>query len=230
MQYPIPYNPNKFGYKFGDRVKGRSGTALHTGVDFNYGASAFADYGLEIKPIYRGEVVYAQNAGAGWGYLTVIWHPDLKVWSRYAHQSKIYVHKGQTVDLHDIIGRVGRTGTSTPHLHLDVIKMGLDKWTRYTWGWTRKKLEQYYVDPLLYIANKNVIMNDSIPEWARSDWKEAQKAGLPFPDPHKMIDLQQFQLMAKHYGLLKEVGKMPVYRANTLLLRWKRELEGNQNE
>lgn len=221
LQFPIKYD--RLGYKFGSKVYGGK-VALHSGADLNLGPWASSDLGLEIKPMYRGEVVYAKASGAGWGNLTVIYHPDLKVWSRYAHQQIIYVHVGQFVASWDILGRVGKTGTKSPHLHFDIIKKELLKWTNYTWGWNRKKLEEYYLDPIQYINNSQTNMIESLPDWTREDWKEAIASDLPFKDPNQEIDIAEFQLMAKHYGLIKEINKMPAYRANTLLLKWKKAL------
>lgn len=222
LQFPIKYD--RLGYRFGSRVYSGSKVALHSGSDLNLGPGTYSDLGLEIKPMYKGEVVYAKASGAGWGNLTVIYHPDLGVWSRYAHQQRIYVKVGQLVESWDIIGTVGKTGTTSPHLHLDIIRKELPKWTNYTWGWSRKKLEEYYYDPIQYINNSTENMIESLPDWTREDWKEAIASDLPFKDPNQLIDISEFQAMAKHYGLIKEVNKMPAYRANTLLLKWKKAL------
>lgn len=225
LQFPIKYD--RLGYGFGGKVKTKNGTALHSGVDLNSGIGGGDDLGVEIKPMYRGEVVYSKASGEGWGNLTVIWHPDLGIWSRYAHQQKTYVRVGQFVESWDIIGTVGKTGTSSPHLHFDVIIKQLLKWTNYTYAWGRGKLEQYYVDPITYINNSQEIMINSLPDWTKEDWKEAQKLGLPFKDPNQEVDLAEFQAMAQYYGLIKEVNRMPAYRANTLLLKWKRAVEND---
>ena len=45
--------------------------------------------------------------------------------TKYAHLNKIYVKKGEHLEIDDTIGEVGTTGRSTgPHLHYEIIYMG----------------------------------------------------------------------------------------------------------
>lgn len=65
----------------------------------------------------------------------------------------------------------------------------------------------------------------TIPSWANEDWEEAKKLNMPFKNPTQEININEFQEILKFYGLLKETGKMPVYRANSAALKWKKEIE-----
>lgn len=58
------------------------------------------------------------DASDGYGKYIVITHED-GTSTLYAHQSKIIVYEGETVEAGEKIGEVGKTGKVTgPHLHL----------------------------------------------------------------------------------------------------------------
>ena len=86
--------------------------------------------GLDLKAAYTsvrsakaGKVTFAGWLG-GYGKAIVIRHPG-GYKTLYAHLSKIYIKKGQTVSRGRIIGITGDTGYSFgPHLHFEVSKYG----------------------------------------------------------------------------------------------------------
>lgn len=78
-------------------------------------------------PIYAADAGVIEYAGWGKGYgnQIVIDHGGGKK-TRYAHQSKFYVKKGDFVDKGQAIGAMGSTGWSTgPHLHFEVMINGV---------------------------------------------------------------------------------------------------------
>lgn len=78
-------------------------------------------------PIYACDtgVVEVAGWGTGYGNQIVINHGGGRK-SRYAHMSKLYVVKGQTVKKGEAIGAIGSTGRSTgPHLHFEYIINGI---------------------------------------------------------------------------------------------------------
>ncbi len=94
--------------RFGSRSSG-----YHNGLDIA------ASTGTPIGAAAPGTVTFA-----GWqnlyGNLVIISHENGVV-TYYAHCSKIYVKKGQTVEKGETIAAVGSTGNSTgPHLHLEI--------------------------------------------------------------------------------------------------------------
>ena len=94
--------------RFGSRNGG-----YHSGLDI---ATAS---GTPIYATASGTVTYAGWQG-GYGNLVIISHGN-GVETYYAHCSKIYVSKGDTVETGDLISAVGSTGNSTgPHLHREV--------------------------------------------------------------------------------------------------------------
>lgn len=97
--------------RFGAKSSIRS--SAHTGLDIA------AKKGTAIKATAAGKVTFAGTSGS-YGKLVKISHGNgVETW--YAHCSKLYVSKGQTVSAGDIIAAVGSTGNSTgPHLHLEI--------------------------------------------------------------------------------------------------------------
>jgi murein DD-endopeptidase MepM/ murein hydrolase activator NlpD len=95
-------------------------SSYHTGVDFVPGRST------PVLAAMRGVVHTVENSG-GYGVHVIIEH-DLhsQVWHTvYAHLEKRSVPEnikpGTYVNIGDMVGRVGSTGTSTgPHLHFEV--------------------------------------------------------------------------------------------------------------
>ena len=87
--------------------------STHTGLDIS------AVTGTDIKVVADGTVISAGYSGS-YGYLVKVDHGNgVETW--YAHTSKMYVKKGDTVKAGDVIAAVGSTGNSTgPHLHLEI--------------------------------------------------------------------------------------------------------------
>lgn len=91
-------------------------------------------YGLDLSGIY-GSPIYATAPGvvvfAGWdgayGRMVEIDH-GMGIHTRYGHMSRILVKKGQKVELHQKIGKMGSSGRSTgTHVHYEVLVNGKPK-------------------------------------------------------------------------------------------------------
>jgi|GEM_PF-4959298 len=148
MRYPVDFETNNNGWEFLDYV---GFSTLHSGKDFNY-KSGESDFGLPVRAITKGEVVYAQNTGSGWGNLVIIYHENYGIWTRSAHLNEIYVSVGDTIDEGTAIGTIGNTGGDwSSHLHFDIIKKKLGRWTDYTKYWSQSKVKEYYADPMVWI-------------------------------------------------------------------------------
>jgi murein DD-endopeptidase MepM/ murein hydrolase activator NlpD len=91
---------------------------MHKGIDIA------APTGTPIHAAADGVVVSAGWNRGGYGKLVDIRHPDGTL-TRYAHNSKIMVRKGQQVQQGQRISLMGSTGFSTgPHLHFEIRKGG----------------------------------------------------------------------------------------------------------
>ena len=91
---------------------------MHKGIDIA------APTGTPIHAAADGVVISAGWNRGGYGKLVDIRHPDGTL-TRYAHNSKIIVRKGQRVQQGQMISKMGSTGFSTgPHLHFEIRKGG----------------------------------------------------------------------------------------------------------
>ena len=119
MPLSFPLKKYKITSKFGirrDPFNGRP--AMHYGLDMN----------CDSKP-----PVLATAPGivtlAGWrryyGGMVEINH-GFGIYTRYGHLRKVLTRKGQKVDFHQMIGRMGSSGRSTgPHVHYEIIVNGI---------------------------------------------------------------------------------------------------------
>ncbi|KST68215.1 hypothetical protein BC008_34100 [Mastigocoleus testarum BC008] len=94
---------------------------MHKGIDIA------APTGTPIHAAAAGIVKKAGWNRGGYGYLVDIRHPDGTI-TRYAHNSKLLVKKGQQVQQGQKISLMGSTGFSTgPHLHFEIRPNGRAK-------------------------------------------------------------------------------------------------------
>jgi murein DD-endopeptidase MepM/ murein hydrolase activator NlpD len=103
-----------FGHRT-DPFNGRK--AFHRGVDFAGPA------GAQVVSVASGVVTYSKDR-FGYGKTVEINHGNGYV-TRYAHNQKVLVAVGDTVQKGQPIALIGSTGRSTgPHLHFEVLKQG----------------------------------------------------------------------------------------------------------
>lgn len=103
-----------FGHR-ADPFTGRN--AFHRGIDFAGPA------GAEVVAVASGVVTYSKDR-FGYGRTVEINHGGGYV-TRYAHNQKVLVKAGDTVQKGQSIALIGSTGRSTgPHLHFEVLKQG----------------------------------------------------------------------------------------------------------
>jgi len=103
---------------FGKRTDPFNGrTAFHRGLDFAGPA------GSQVMSVASGVVTYTKER-FGYGKTVEINHGNGYV-TRYAHNQKVLVSVGDTVQKGQPIALIGSTGRSTgPHLHFEVLKQG----------------------------------------------------------------------------------------------------------
>lgn len=103
---------------FGQRTDPFTGRlAYHRGLDFAGPA------GSQVVAVASGVVTYAKER-FGYGKTVEINHGNGYV-TRYAHNQRLLVAAGDTIQKGDPISLIGSTGRSTgPHLHFEVLKQG----------------------------------------------------------------------------------------------------------
>jgi len=93
-------------------------SVLHPGIDFD-GVT-----GDNIYSIMKGVVKDVSYSRFAYGNAVLIEHEN-NIESLYAHLSKIFVVKGQTIDTFTILGEMGATGRATgDHLHFELRQNG----------------------------------------------------------------------------------------------------------
>jgi murein DD-endopeptidase MepM/ murein hydrolase activator NlpD len=114
-----PVSVGQVGSPFGWRIDPFTGhQALHTGLDFA------SNTGTPITAA-AGGVVITQQLHPEYGNMVEIDHGNGLV-TRYAHASKVFVHRGDLVKRGQKLAEVGTTGRSTgPHLHFEVLVGGV---------------------------------------------------------------------------------------------------------
>ena len=96
-------------------ISGKKG--MHKGIDFA------GEMGGEVIAVAKGVVIYAGKR-YGYGHVVDIAHGN-GFTTRYAHNSKILVSVGDTVEKSFQIAEIGSSGRSTgPHVHFEVLKNG----------------------------------------------------------------------------------------------------------
>ncbi|MGL5804120.1 MAG: M23 family metallopeptidase, partial [Xenococcaceae cyanobacterium] len=120
----LPGNPTRFnGYIWPAKGKLSSGFGwrwgkMHKGIDIA------APVGTPIYAAASGEVVSAGWSSGGYGHLVKLKHPDGSL-TLYAHNSRILVRSGQSIEQGEQIAEMGSTGFSTgPHLHFEIHPIG----------------------------------------------------------------------------------------------------------
>lgn len=106
---------SQFGYRQDPFNKKKAG---HKGVDLA------SRTGNKILVKARGKVTRVQYSNRGYGNNVIIDHGNGFV-TKYAHLHKIYVKKGDYLEVDTPLGEVGNTGRSTgPHLHYEILYQG----------------------------------------------------------------------------------------------------------
>jgi murein DD-endopeptidase MepM/ murein hydrolase activator NlpD len=90
----------------------------HRGIDIA------GPVGTPVVAAAAGEVISSGWNSGGYGNLVKLRHPDGST-TLYAHNSRLLVRRGQTVQQGEPIAQMGSTGFSTgPHLHFEVHPSG----------------------------------------------------------------------------------------------------------
>ena len=188
MTYPIEFDTPHAGLQWLEWYDKHK--VFHPGRDLNKGIGS-ADLGLAIKCPVAGEVEYVSpepttlnGQNGGFGNFVVIYHPAHGVWTRYAHMNKISVKQNDKVKEGDLLGEVGKSGTTSPHLHWEGWKSSMHEiqknhWRKFAYYPSRQSkqyITTHYFDPLEWIESLKV---ETDVEWCKQNLPEADWVAIP---------------------------------------------------
>ncbi len=128
FDFPVG-KPNATGYynaqKFGKWNRNFSG--YHLGEDWNGIKGGNTDLGDPVYNVANGVVIFAEDAGSGWGNVVRVLHKykiNQKIYfveSLYAHLQKINVSEGKLLSKGEQLGTIGNAnGSWIAHLHFEM--------------------------------------------------------------------------------------------------------------
>lgn len=161
MRYPVSNTGTKAEFDqywyIADGFGTNRGTYYHEGVDINLKTGGDSDLGQEIKAIANGRILYyhyATHPTTGFGR-HLVYKIDGAWGSRWVHCAHMletdFIKNVQNVTEGEIIGRIGKSGTTLAHLHFaifkkDPIAFGIDNIAN-----TPQELNDIWEDPISFI-------------------------------------------------------------------------------
>jgi murein DD-endopeptidase MepM/ murein hydrolase activator NlpD len=133
------------------------GASNHLGEDWNKNSGGNTDCGESVFAVADGRIVYAENAGAGWGNVVIIEHElanGTKVQSLYGHLQTILKTSGE-VKLREQIGEVGNAdGKYLCHLHFEIRDENCPRWNAAGEGYSADN--KGWLDPSDFIDRRRM--------------------------------------------------------------------------
>jgi murein DD-endopeptidase MepM/ murein hydrolase activator NlpD len=124
------------------------GANNHLGEDWNKNSGGNTDCGEPVYASGDGTIVYAENAGEGWGNVIIIEHNlsnGTKVQTLYGHLEKILKTSGE-VKKREQIGTVGNAdGRYWCHLHFELRQENCPMWNQAGAGYSTER--KGWLDP-----------------------------------------------------------------------------------
>jgi murein DD-endopeptidase MepM/ murein hydrolase activator NlpD len=124
----------------------------HLGEDWNKNSGGNTDCGEPVFAAADGAIVYAENAGEGWGNVVIIEHnlPDgKKIRTLYGHLEKILKTSGE-VKMREQIGTIGNAaGRYYCHLHFELREENCPMWNEAGAGYSTER--KGWLDPSDFI-------------------------------------------------------------------------------
>ena len=128
------------------------GANNHLGEDWNKNSGGNTDCGEPVYAAGNGRIVYAENAGIGWGNVVIIEHnlPDgKKIQTLYGHLQTI-LKTGGEVKKREQIGTIGNAdGKYFCHLHFELREESCPEWNKAGAGYLAERTG--WIDPSEFI-------------------------------------------------------------------------------
>jgi murein DD-endopeptidase MepM/ murein hydrolase activator NlpD len=127
----------------------------HLGEDWNKNSGGNTDCGQPVFAAAAGTIVYAEDAGIGWGNVVIIEHNlpcGKKVQTLYGHLQKILKTSGE-VKLREQIGTIGNAdGRYLCHLHFELREESCPMWNEAGAGYSAER--NGWLDPSDFIDKR----------------------------------------------------------------------------
>jgi murein DD-endopeptidase MepM/ murein hydrolase activator NlpD len=124
----------------------------HLGEDWNKTTGGDTDCGEPVYATADGEIIYASDAGPGWGNVVIIEHTaadGTKVESLYGHLATIAKSPGP-IKRREVIGSVGNANGRYPcHLHFEMRWSACPLWHQVGPGYSKERYG--WIDPSEFI-------------------------------------------------------------------------------
>lgn len=131
------------------------GANNHLGEDWNKNSGGDTDCGEPVFAAADGRVIYAEDAGIGWGNVVIVEHnlPDgRRVQTLYGHLQKILKTSGE-VKMREQIGTIGNAnGRYLCHLHFELREENCPMWNETGAGYSAER--NGWLDPSDFIDEK----------------------------------------------------------------------------
>lgn len=128
------------------------GENRHLGEDWNKNSGGNTDCGEPVYAVANGRIIYAQDAGAGWGNVVIIEHispAGIKIESLYGHLQTINKFSGE-VKKKELLGTIGNAnGRYLCHLHFELRTADCPLWNQPGSGYGDNK--KGWLDPSEFI-------------------------------------------------------------------------------
>ena len=128
------------------------GADNHLGEDWNKNSGGNTDCGEAVYAVADGRIVYAEDAGPGWGNVVIIEHylaDGTRVRSLYGHLQKILKTSGE-VNRREQIGEIGNAdGKYLCHLHFELRAENCPMWNEAGGGYSEER--NGWLDPSDFI-------------------------------------------------------------------------------
>lgn len=158
FDYPFGNNPKTSKHEAGWYDAQKFGANNHLGEDWNRTTGGNSDCGLPVYAASRGVIVFADEAGPGWGKVMIVRHqlPDgTSVETLYGHLQSFVKTSGE-VARREQIGSIGDGGGKyLCHLHFEVRLANCPMWGQPGQGYSADR--NGWADPSEFVdANRSL--------------------------------------------------------------------------
>lgn len=176
---PTRFDPKRTGNEYLEYYAPHK--VVHPGIDLNWGYGNDDEGQVVVSPSDAVvEFVSKSGENGGLGLYAVLYHPKEKLWSRYLHLQSVRkgLKAGVQLKEGEAFAAIGRSGTTSAHLHFEVLNQkGID-WIKKHWreygkypsGLSHNEVSAMFLNPTDFLAGK-FTPNAPAPSFASNFYK-----------------------------------------------------------